>query len=100
MDTGSSHNYITQTIIDKLNVTAKLLPSTAFAEMANGQTLKIKSYCKLNFTTNNSPNIIHIDEFRIIPTSNTDMISGMSFIQKNDTIIDIKEGILKINGLE
>lgn len=88
VDTGSTHNYITQQIIDKTRVKTQNLPSSSYAEMANGETIKIDKFWKLQFTINENPNTIHIDKFRIIPKSNTDMILGMSFLQQNNAMID------------
>lgn len=53
----------------------------------------------MKFHTSGNQNIVHIDEFKVIPTSNTDIILGMSFLQKNDAVIDLKEGFITIDGI-
>lgn len=46
MDTGSTHNYITQKMIDKIKEETQNLPVIAYAERANGETIKIERTCK------------------------------------------------------
>lgn len=99
VDTGSVYNYVTQHMVDKANLKTRDLGKFAIAEMANGDTIRIEKESQVQFNLINNLNVIYNELFRIIPESSASMILGMNFLQKNDAIINMKEGLITIDGL-
>lgn len=97
IDTGSVHNYISQKTVVKSNLTTEKLKPSAVAELANGDSLEIQHYTKIQFSIKNDRNILYTDTFRILPDSNADIILGMNFLQKNDVIINLREKFISID---
>ncbi|KAM0677908.1 hypothetical protein BDAP_001587 [Binucleata daphniae] len=98
VDTGSAHNYITNEFASKFNLERLQLQRTAHVELADSTTLPIKEMYNVNCIVSNNQHIIHMDTFRVLPKSNSTMILGMEFLQKNDAIINIKDRTINIDG--
>lgn len=98
VDTESVQHYITNEFASKFNLERLQLQRKAYVELADSTTLPIKEMYNVNFIVSNNQHIIHMDTFRVLPKSNSTMILGMEFLQKNDAIINIKDRTMYIDG--
>lgn len=100
IDTGSVYNYITEKVVNENSIKKCTMNEIAQAELANGQLIKINEKCELKFHIGENTHHQYIDTFRILPGTKAQIILGMEFLQKNETIINLKENTIIIDGKE
>ncbi|MGL5707545.1 MAG: reverse transcriptase domain-containing protein [Aeromonas sp.] len=98
VDTGASHNYITDGLVEKLNIERKNLERETIAEMADGSSVNVTQRVFTTFSVQNDTNIKYQTEFRILPNGAPTILLGMLFLRNNEAIINLKDGILTLDG--
>lgn len=97
IDTGSAYNYINKAIVRKLNLMTEEIENKTMI-MANGDMAKCNEQTKIELMLSNDKNVIHLCNTRIMDSLTTDIILGMEFLENNNAIIDLKDGIITIDG--
>ncbi|KAG0441354.1 Transposon Tf2-6 polyprotein [Dictyocoela muelleri] len=100
VDTGSVENFIPEKIASEQKLEQKDLENEKTVEVANGSLVKIKKYCDVKFQIMNDENIFYKSKFMILPHPCNVLILGMRFLTENDTIINLKDGIISLDGKE
>jgi hypothetical protein len=96
-DTGSTYNYINKNIIKELNK-KPIDTETNTVELANGSNVAINQEIKLKMHLEADTSRTYNVTFKIMQNLTTDIILGLAFLFDNESIIDMKEGILTIDG--
>ncbi|KAG0420286.1 Retrovirus-related Pol polyprotein from transposon 17.6, partial [Dictyocoela roeselum] len=100
IDTGSTDNIIPQNIVETEGLQQVALERKKIVEVANGSTVEIKNYCDINFQILNDKNITYKSRFLVMPNNSDIIILGMKFLIDNEAILNLKEGIMNLDGKE
>lgn len=85
-------------VVTRLSLTRIPLEESYTAEIANGSTETIAEKTNIESVIMNDTNICYTVECQILKTSATEVLLGMSFLMTNDAVINLKEGILILDG--
>ncbi|KAG0419577.1 Retrovirus-related Pol polyprotein from transposon 17.6 [Dictyocoela roeselum] len=100
VDTGSIENYLPENIIKNQKIPTTKIKPTKITEIADGSLVEIDSYSKVIFKIFNDINNIYKSKFYVIPNPNGQPILGMRFLLENNSVIDLSENTLNIDGVE
>ncbi|KAG0427877.1 hypothetical protein DMUE_5868 [Dictyocoela muelleri] len=100
IDTGSTENYIPEHIARKTQLNIDDLEENKEVETANGTTVTIKQFYDLKFKIANDENILYHSRFLLLPNPGDVFILGMRFLSENEAVINLKEGIINLDGVE
>jgi hypothetical protein len=96
-DTGSVHNYVNEEFAKKSECKTTLIPMS-IAEMANGVQQKIEKEINGDIQLEADTSKIYQVKLKLMSKLTTDIVLGMAFMLDNEAVIDLKEGILTLDG--
>ncbi|KAG0420322.1 Transposon Tf2-9 polyprotein, partial [Dictyocoela roeselum] len=100
IDTGSADNFISEKFADEHNIEKLTLDCEKMVEIANGSTMQIKKFSELEFQIQNDKHITYKSSFLLLSNPNCIMILGMKFLMENDAQVNLKDGIINLDGRE
>ncbi|KAG0440561.1 Retrovirus-related Pol polyprotein from transposon opus [Dictyocoela muelleri] len=100
IDTGSVKNYLPEHLARTYGFQIIKLAEEKQVKLANRYTLNIKHYCDLDFQVLYDNNTTYKSSFLLFPNTNNTCILGMRFLGENDAIINLKEGLINLDGTE
>jgi predicted aspartyl protease len=98
VDTGSAETYISEKLVNELNLESTQLKTSTTAEFADGSTKPVEKSTNIEFSIANDKQIAYKTECKILPNLAMDVLLGMSFLINNEAIINFKENILILDG--
>ncbi|KAG0429822.1 hypothetical protein DMUE_5715, partial [Dictyocoela muelleri] len=82
------------------NVNPIKLPIKKVTEVGNGELFDISEEAKVKFKLLNDINNYYCSTFFIMPNPNKQIILGMRFLLENESIINLREGFINLDGFE
>jgi hypothetical protein len=97
IDTGSAFNYNKEEVTTKTGI--QPIPTEVHQTcMANGENVQSDKKILTNILFQGDTNVEYKCELRLLKNLATEVILGIEFLERNNTIIDLKEGVITIYG--
>ena len=98
IDSGASHNFISQELLEKLTDVEVFDAARMEVQLANREQVMSSQVATLHILF--APTIEHTIEFRVVPKLNYPLILGMTWLSKHNPEIDWSKRVVSLSGVD
>ncbi|KAG0420428.1 Retrovirus-related Pol polyprotein from transposon [Dictyocoela roeselum] len=100
VDTGATFNFISETIAETTESQLSALERPIEVETASGEYIVCRNTKYINFKIKGDKEITYKSLFYVFNSASPKIILGMQFLQDNDSIINIRDNYISLDGKE